>query len=345
MKLKLTKPKKLNKGDLIGIIAPSAGNAQLFPHRIENAKKMLEKLGYKVKFAKHSLERDGYVSADIKSRVEDLHEMFIDDSIKAIICTIGGNHSNQLLKSIDYKLIKKNPKIFIGYSDISILHYAFMKKANLLTFYGPCIMTQFGEYPEIFNYTLKYFNKAVTSKRPIGSVSQSKNWTTEILDWTKKMDLKRPRTLNKANDLIWLNNSVATGQIVGGCVPSINHLIGTEYWINPTNKIFFLDIPEGHEFGKGLSICDLDAYLTDLDNIGVFDKIAGLIVGRAYNYTEEENVSLLAIIKRITAKHTYPILLNVNIGHSDPIITLPYGTMVMLDSKNKKFTINESGVI
>ena len=204
LKMKLIKPKKLSKGDTIGVIAPSAGNANIFPHRIESAIKSLERSGYKVKFATHSLERNGYVSSDPKKRADDIHEMFKDSGVSAIICTIGGDHSNQILKYLDFELIKNNPKIFIGFSDISVLHYALMKKSNLQTFYGACLMTQFGEYPDILPYTLEYFNKAITSLDSIGDVVPSKEWTAEILDWTMKKDLERPRKLIQSDGYEWL---------------------------------------------------------------------------------------------------------------------------------------------
>lgn len=344
MESNLKKPKRLVPGDTIGIIAPSAGNAHLFPHRIDNAIKCLENLGYKTKFAQHSLKNKDYISANTEERVSDIHEMFKDKTVSAIICTIGGDHSNQLLKLLDFDILRKNPKIFMGYSDISVLHYAFMKKANIQTFYGPCIMTQFGEYPDILDYTLEYFNKAVTSIQPIGEINSSKNWTSEILDWTTKKDLERPRKLEPSQGYQWLKKGKASGKIIGGCVPSINHLSGTEYWIDPLNCIFLVDIPEGHEFGKGLAISDLDSYFADLDNLGVFHKIKGLIVGRPYNYSEEEYTKLKEIILYYTEKYNYPILLDANIGHSDPMITIPLGVKVSLDSEKNFFSIDESGV-
>lgn len=345
MKLNLTKPKKLQQRDTIGIIAPSAGSANIFPHRIENAVKSLNRLGYKVKFATHSLERNGYVSSEPEKRTDDIHEMFTDDDISAIICTIGGNHSNQILKYLNFELIKNNPKIFIGFSDISVLHYALMKKSNLQTFYGPCLMTQFGEYPDILPYTLEYFNKAIASSDPIGDIISSKEWTAEILDWTIKKDLERPRKLIQSDGHEWLKQGSAFGSIFGGCVPSINHLAGTEYWIDPTNDIFFIDIPDGHEFGKGLPIDALDSYFADLDNMEIFEKITGLIIGRPYNYSLDEYNELKKIILYYTRKHNYPILLNANIGHCDPIITLPLGADTTMDSKQNKFSVDESNVI
>ncbi len=344
MNIKLIKPKRLSKGDTIGIVAPSAGNANIFPHRIENAVKALEKLGYKVKFARHSLERNNYVSSEPEKRASDINEMFKDKDISAIICTIGGDHSSQVLKYLDFELIKNNPKIFIGFSDISVLHYAFIKRSNLQTFYGPCAMTQFGEYPEILPYTLEYFNKALTSLEPIGEIFQSKEWTAEILDWTVKKDLDRPRKLIASEGYDWLKQGYASGPIFGGCVPSINHLTGTEYWVDPTGCIFFIDIPEGHEFGEGLPISVLDSYLSDLDNMGVFDKIKGLIIGRPYNYSDDDCNQLKKLILYYTQKHDYPIVLNANIGHCDPIITLPFGINTEIDSKRDIIFISESSV-
>lgn len=342
--MKLIKPQHLQKGDCIGIIAPSAGSAQIFSHRIETAKKFIINAGYKVKFANHALQRSVYISASAQLRADDIHSMFKDEQVRAIICTIGGDHSNQILKYLDFSLISKNPKIFMGYSDISVLHYAILSKSNLQTFYGPCIMTQFGEHPSILPYTLEHFTKAVVLTQPIGDIKPSKDWTCEILDWTVKKDLERPRKMEISQGYEWLKEGSVTSHILGGCVPSINHLAGTQYWIDPTGSIFFIDIPEGHDFGKGLAISQLDSYLADLDNLGVFKNIAGLIVGRPYNYSAEEYAQLKKLILYYTQGYNYPILMNANIGHCDPIITLPYAVQVTLDSAKDKFSINEAGV-
>lgn len=340
----LVSPKRLQPGSTIGVIAPSAGNANFFPHRAENAQRFLEDQGYKVKYATHALENRDYVSGDAEARASDVHEMFSDPEVSAIICTIGGNHSNQLLKYLDFDLIKNNPKIFLGYSDISVLHYAFMTKAQLRTFYGPCLMTQFGEHPKPLSYTLDLFSKAVEGTEPIGNIEASDEWTSEILDWSKKDDLTRPRKLLPSEGYSWLRQGEASGSIIGGCVPSINHLAGTDYWIDPAGCIFFIDIPEGHKFGAGLSISELDSYFADLDNLGVFKTITGLIIGRPYNYSSEQADKLAKLIESYTTGNDYPILLNANIGHTDPIITLPMGVQATLQSEENRFSIDESGV-
>lgn len=337
--------RKLVPGSTIGIIAPSAGNAQFFPHRVEQGERFLKQLGYKVKFATHALENRDYVSADPEKRAADIHELFLDPDVSAILCTIGGNHSNQLLEHLDYDLIKKNPKIFVGYSDITVLHYAFAAKAGLRTFYGPCLMTQFGEYPAPLPFTLDSFSRALADSIPMGNIEASKEWTTEILDWRKKKDLERPRILTPSLGYRWLREGKAEGKIFGGCVPSLNHLAGTEYWVDPAKGIFFVDIPEGHQFGEGLSIAELDSFLADLENLGVFSHIAGLVVGRPYNYSPEQEKELGRLLLHYTRSTDYPILLNVNIGHADPIITLPLGVRAALDSQMNTFSLEESGVV
>lgn len=336
-------PKKLNKGDVIGVVSPSSGLGPIFPHRIEQAKKNLLKLGFKIKYAKNSLKNNGYVSSSAEKRAEDIHEMFLNKKVKAIITAIGGDHSNQILKYLDFDIIKKNPKIFIGYSDITVLHMAFATKSNLRTYYGPCIISEFGEYPEVLPYTLEYFEKGVMSKDFIGNIEQSSHWTWEFLDWFRRKDQTRARKLFSAKGYEWWKSGRAQGQIFGGCVPSMNHLAGTEYWIDFTDKIMFIDIPESSP-GEKISLADIDSFLADLDNLRVFKKIKGLIIGRPYFYEKEDIKQLRKIINYYTKDYIYPILFNANIGHVSPIITLPIGAEVVLDSKKNIFEIKESGV-
>ncbi|WP_456324387.1 S66 family peptidase [Desulfonauticus submarinus] len=341
--MKLIIPKKLNKGDVIGVVSPSAGLGPIFPHRIKQAEKNLTKLGFKVKYAKNSLKNDGYISASAEERANDIHEMFLDNDVKAVISTIGGDHSNQILKYLDFDIVRNNPKIFIGYSDITILHFAFATKSNLRTYYGPCIISEFGEYPEILSYTLEYFKKTLMVTKSIGNIPQSDSWTWEFLDWFKKKDQTRARKMTLADGYEWWKEGKAQGQIFGGCVPSMNHLAGTDYWLDFRDKIMFIDIPELNP-GEKFPIADLDSFLADLDNLGIFKKIKGLIIGRPYFYEEDDNKDLRRIIDYYTNDYDYPILFNMNIGHVSPIITLPLGAEVMINSQKNTFEIKEAGV-
>jgi len=337
----LIKPKRLQEGDTIAIISPSAGLGKRYPHRIDNAIKFLESQGYKVKEFPSTRKNNGWESAPAEERAKDIMAAFLDKEVKAIISTIGGTVAIQTLKYLDFEKIKENPKIFCGYSDISNLHYAFLTQANLVTFYGPCAMTQFGEYPKPLDYTFEYFNKAVISEKPIGKITPSKEWTEEVLDWSKKLDLTRPRKLKKNKGFEWLRKGKAEGKIIGGCLTSIVHLPGTKYWPDYKDKILFLEIPEGQKFDQGEPLPYVDWYMEQLNILEVFNQIKGLIFGRPFKYNEDEAEMLKKKILERTKDYDFPILLGADIGHTDPMITIPIGTNVMIDSETNTFEFLE----
>ncbi|MBS3125593.1 LD-carboxypeptidase [Candidatus Woesearchaeota archaeon] len=341
----MIKPKKISRGDTIALLAPSGGLGGLFPHRVDSAKRALEKLGFKVKeFPTARKFQDGKAGTP-DERIKDLHDAFSDPSIKAIMCTIGGLCSNEIIGRLDYELIKKNPKMFCGYSDISILHHAIARRTGLVTFYGPAAMTQFGEFPEPLPYTVEHFLKATTSTKPVGTIKPSEKWTDETsLDWSKKLDLTRPRNLYENEGHIWLKEGKATAPIIGGCLSSIMQLKGTPYDFDSTGKILFVETCEGQDFTKGEPLGYADAHIMDLRNAGVFDKIKGLVVGRPFGYSAEDRKKFVDIIAKHVASYNFPVLVNVNVGHADPIITIPLGVTVTLDSAQNRFSIDESGV-
>lgn len=331
----LTIPPKLKKGDCIGIICPSAGVNPKAKHRLDNAIKMIEKLGYRVKLGK-TIFSESFVSGSIKERVSDIHKMFKDDDVKAIIPAIGGLCLNQLLSQIDYKLIGQNPKIVLGYSDITVLHFAINTQSNLSTYYGPCAITQFGEYPEILKYTLNSFILETSEIYKKREILPSETWTEEFLDWFNKEDLVRPREQKNNGGYLWMRDGIATGEALPACIGSINHLLGTKYWIDTKGKILILDllIEEGE-----MSYPTLDAYLTDLYNANVFNDISGLILSRPSGFSKIDKKLLHKRIKELTNEKDYPIVSNFDIGHTDPINTIRYGQTVKINSKYKTITV------
>ena len=346
MKTQLIKPTHLQKGDTIGIISPSAPLAGLVSHRVKKSIAMFKELGFKVKIGKHALKVTGHTAGNPKERAQDINDFFKDKSIKAIFTFIGGNHSNQLLKYLDFALIKKNPKIFIGYSDATVLHFAFLTRANLVTFYGPAALTQFAENPKIFSYTQEYLEKAIILPKPIGMITPSSRWTDEILDWFKKEDLKRPRKMKGNRGWQWLKKGEAEGPLLGGCITSMMHLRGTKYWPDFSGSILFWEIPESEgDFTKGESIATIDAYLTDLELSGVFNKIKGMIIGRPFGYSSQQVKDLIRIIKQRINGYNLPILFGVDIGHTDPMMTIPLGIRVKINSDKQLFKFVESGVL
>lgn len=339
----MLKPKKLKKGDTIAFIAPASGLAVIFKERLEKGKEFFEKLGYKVKILPTALKTSGISSDTAENRAKDIMNSFRDKEIKAIICTIGGNTSHQTLEYLDFDVIKKNPKIFCGYSDITTLHLAFYVKTGLIGFYGPAVIPQFGDIPKPDKYTVDYFFKAVTGK--IGKIRQSKEWTDDkSIDWMDK-DYSREKRKSKKNlGYEWLKHGKVEGIILGGCLPVVLHLAGTKYWPDFKNKILLLETPEGNDYKKGETLANVDSAMGDLRNLNVFKQIKGIVFGRGYSYNDEQIKQLKEIILYNTRGYKFPILYGVDIGHSDPMITISLGVKVKIDSSKNNFEIVESGV-
>ena len=176
------KPPRIQPGDTIGIVSPSWGGAGAFPHRLRNGVAYLESLGFKVELSRHALEQHGHVSDTAENRAADLHEMFERSDVSAIITAIGGDHSCHLLPHIDFDLIRDNPTIFMGYSDVTVLNVAIWKKCGLVTFNGPALISDFAEYPEPLAYTVESFARTVQEGGPVGHIAPSSEWTEETLD-------------------------------------------------------------------------------------------------------------------------------------------------------------------
>jgi len=201
-------PKKLEVGDTIGVISPSAPLAGLVEHRYKNGVKKLKELGFNVIVGKYALEVTSYTAGSAQARAEDIMDFFKNKNVKAIISFTGGYHSNQILKYLDFNVIKNNPKIIMGYSDMTVLLLAIYKKCGFPTFYGPSVLNQFADIflPE---YTLEYFKKAVMSDENIGKIKPSDSFTCEFLDWFEKKDLERERKFIDNPGWEWLKEGKA----------------------------------------------------------------------------------------------------------------------------------------
>lgn len=151
--MKFSKPPTLNKGDKIVFVSLSSGLTGVFKYRVERAKKWFESRGFKVTYGKNWF-KIGYIAGEPEERVSDINEAIYDKEVKAIISTIDGYHSIQLLKFIDFKALRKNSKFFVGFSDITVLHLAFFTASKVQTYYGPAVLAHFGEYPKPFDYTV-----------------------------------------------------------------------------------------------------------------------------------------------------------------------------------------------
>jgi muramoyltetrapeptide carboxypeptidase len=335
----MIKAPKLMPGDTVGIISPSWGGAGAFPHRVEGGIRQLRSLGFKVKMAPHALNQAGYVSDTAENRASDIHTLFRDPEVKAIVSAIGGDHACHLLPLLDYELIRHHPKIVLGFSDMTVLNVAIWQKTGLVTFNGPALLTDFAEHPRLLHYTETYFLKTVADARPVGRIDPAEAWTEEFLDWSEKKDLDRPRTLQPSTGWVWLKPGTAEGPLIGGCLESLQHLRGTEYWPTWERAILFLETSEETPLPPRV-----DSLLMDYCNMGVFAKLNGLLVGRPMGYSAAEKQALHEIILERTRAYDFPVITEMDFGHTSPQITLPIGCQARIESSSRRFLIIESGV-
>ncbi len=335
----MAKPPRLRPGDTIGIVSPSWGGAGAFPHRLRNGVGYLESLGFTVKVGRYALQQRGYVSDTAENRVADIHSMFLDPEVRAIVAAIGGDHSCHLLPLLDFDLIGRNPTILMGFSDITVLNVSIWQKTGLVTFNGAALLTDFAEYPRTFEYTEKSFLATLCSKEPVGRIEPSSWWTEEFLDWAKQEDLQRPRRRQASPGWSWLRPGRAEGVLVGGCLESLQHLRGTQYWPDLAGRILFLETSE-----EKPSPATVDAILMDYENMGVLKRLRGLLFGRPMRYSDAEKEELRNVIVERTRGCAFPVVADMDFGHTAPQFILPIGCAARIDSFNESFAIFETAV-
>jgi muramoyltetrapeptide carboxypeptidase len=335
----MIKAPALRPGDTVGIVSPSWGGAALFPHRVERGICALETLGFKVKLGRHALNSCGFVSDSPEHRASDLHELFQDPEVRLIVATIGGDHSCHLLPLLDFELIGQNPTLLMGYSDITVLNVAIWQQTGLVTLNGPALLTDFAEYPEMFEYTRDSFLKVACEARPVGAIEPSPWWTEEFLDWGERADLERPRSRERSPGWSWLKGGRAEGVLIGGCLESLEHLRGTRFWPDWEEAILFFETSE-----EAPSPNRVDAILMDYENMGVLERLRGLLVGRPMRYTELEKQEFRDALLERTQKYGFPVVADMDFGHTAPQVTIPVGCRARIDVPNQTFELLEAAV-
>lgn len=342
----LKRPKSLKQGDTVATISLSWGGAGELLHRYEIGKRRLQEIfGLNVVETKNSLKSADYISKNPQARAEDLMEAFSDKSIKAIFSNIGGEDSIRTLPYIDIDIITQNPKIFLGFSDTTVTHFA-CYKAGLTSFYGTSLLVGFAENGGMHKYQIDDIKRTLFSSLPVGQIFPNKyGWTSEFLDWFDKSLQNTQRKLNDSNGWNFLQGSKKVqGQLIGGCVEVLEFLKGTDYWLDKsewTEKILFLETSE-----EMMPPTNFRRALRNYAAQGVFEKISGLILGRPYNnkFVEDYNNILLQVIREEQGNDQLPILTEMDFGHTCPTFTIPYGVVAEIDCEQNKFSILESGV-
>ncbi len=321
----------------MAVVSPSFGAAGAWPHRTERGTAYLESLGLKFRLMPNAARNEGWASASPEARVADLHAAFADDEVAVVLASIGGNHSNQLLPLLDFGLIREHPKVFQGYSDMTVLHWAIAKHAGLGTFYGPALVSELGEFPGVLAETDRSLRAAWFGGEAI-AYEPSDTWTDEFLDWDTRADLARPRELRPSEGWVTIRGGTAQGPLLGGCLETICwHLKGSSAWIDPDGAILVLETSE-----EAPPPPYVDSYLTDLEQLGVFDAAAALVVARPYGYAADQSERLWEVVARRTESSGIPVLANVEAGHTDPMVTLPFGVPAEVDAARRTLRLLEA---
>lgn len=309
-------PNKLKTGDEIRIIAPSRSMKIINNETRDIANKRLSELGLKVTFGKNTELCDAFTSSPIDARISDLHKAFSDKNVKAILTVIGGFNSNQLLSHIDYDLIKENPKIFCGYSDITALSNSIYAKTGLVTYSGPHYSSFGMKYG--FDYSLDYFKKMFFEDTSF-EITASDVWSND--PWFADQE-KRDFFKNPGHFVI--NEGIATGTIIGGNLSTLSLLTGTEYMPKfPKNTILFI---ENDSTASGsIYILEFDRMLQALIHQPEFKNVSGIVFGRAEKNCDMTNEKWTLMIKNKLELSKIPVIAGFDFGHTTPIFTFPIG--------------------
>lgn len=307
----MNKPKALTLGGTIGIVAPAS---QASEEKREKARVEIEKLGFNVRFGKSCFEKYGYLAGKDQIRAEDLNNMFEDSNIDGIICLRGGYGTPRILRMIDYDIIKKNPKVFMGYSDITAIHTAINQKSKLVTFHGPMAASDISY--GLDEFSMDYFLRAITKSEPLGLISNP-----------------------EGEDIKCLVPGRAEGKIIGGNLALIAATIGTPYEIDTKGKLLMLE-------DIGEEPYSIDRMLTQLSLSGKLQECEGIILGDWNDCMpkESDSLSLMEVFKDILVPLGKPVIYNLKAGHCTPKVTIPFGVKAAIDSDKCELKITEAAL-
>ena len=348
--MELVKPERLRAGDRVAAVTLSWGGPGTFPWRYEAGKRQLEaEFGVEVVETRHALREPAWIAANPEARAADLMEAFADPSIRGIVSTIGGDDSVRILPFLDLGVIRANPKVFLGFSDTTVTHFACLR-AGLGSFYGPSFMAGFAENGGLFPYMTDSLRRTVFEAEPVGEVRPNEGgWTAERLEWGEPENQERRRALTPSSGWRWLQGSgVRAGPLIGGCAEVLEFLKGTGFWPSPEawdGAILFLETSE---------VMPSPTYVTwwmrNYAAQGILHRLSGILVGRPYGPTTEAefhayDAAVMRVVHDEEGLTELPVVTRMDFGHTDPVFTLPIGRTGVIDCERRTFSIPESAVV
>ena len=313
---KVMKPvlaRRLQSGMNIGVIAPSSNTWE--NQDVEYALDVVRSLGFNAVAGKHLYKRHGYLAGSDNQRAEDVNRMFADPDIHGIFCSRGGYGASRILPMLNYNVIRSNPKVLLGYSDITALHLAINGITGLITFHGPIAGQQFTDY------TYHEFSRIIMRGEHPTSLAAPPRFP------------QVPGQAERHNRITRFVLGKATGPLVGGNLSLVTSLMGTPYEPDFRGKILFLeDVSEAPY--------SVDRMLTQLWLAGVFSQINGLIFGKFTDYeTDAPSISMEAVLEQRCEGLSIPVMRGLMIGHVDDQSIIPVGANAELDADAGTLTL------
>lgn len=316
---KLIKPQKLREGDTIALVTPGSYITQ---QELEESISNIRRLGFNVTYSERLMQKNGYFSATDKERAADLNEMFERKDVHGIMCARGGYGCARILSYLDYNLIKNNPKVLVGFSDVTALQYAIYKKSDIITFHGLVSISTFNSF-------------------------SVKNFRNVLLNPTEELELRNSTTGNNYNPygITVISDGKAEGELVGGNLSIVVSLIGTDYDIDFSGKIVFLEefIEEPYR---------IDRMLTQMIQAGKFENAAGIALGvfklcepNKTNPAFNGSFSLMEVLTDRLGNLGIPVIYGLSFGHVADKFTLPFGGKAELNTDDKQLKLLEPCVL
>jgi len=344
--MKTVKPNKLNRGDTVAVVSLSWGGPSVYPDVYQKGIEYIQAvLGLKVKEYPTALADADYLYHHPEVRATDLNNAFADNEVKAIFSTIGGDDSLRLLPYLDPQIALENPKILMGYSDTTISN-TYYNHCGLVTFNGPAIMAGLAQASNLGQDYQKHISDLLFGENLLNGYEYPKfsKFTNGYADWKNLENSNKVKGWQNATGMNWIQGKATTGELYGGCIEVLEFLKGTKYW--PGNdfwegKILFLETSEDKP-----SITQLKYFLRNYGLMGVFDKVAAVIFGRARDYLVKEKKELDEMIEKVICQEfgnkKITIVTDLDFGHTDPQIILPLGIEAKLDPEGHTFSLLES---
>ncbi|MGN1005565.1 MAG: S66 peptidase family protein [Aristaeellaceae bacterium] len=326
-------PRKLRSGDAIAVFSPSSPATATAPTRYRRGRAYLEEKGLRFIEGERTGKRDFYRSGSIAERAQELNALIRNPEVRCIMAAIGGMNSNSLLPYLDYEALMRDPKIIVGYSDVTALLLGVYARTGLTTYYGPAVVASFGELPPWVDWTWSAFaDVAMGMARPPHALPVPDQWTEEFIDWETQSRAKR----GVANEMRTLHGGRVRGRLIGGNLNTMQGIWGTPYMpkIREGDVLLIEDsLKDAADVERSFSLLKLS---------GVFERIGGLILGKHELFDDlGSGRRPWEILMEVMGNVDFPVLAQFDCCHTHPMLTLPIGCEVELDADAQTLTLTQ----